>query len=277
MADKEENKKNLSKADKKKLKEKLPKYLVSCIPDPELITKGLSTGAILDEVTNPMVLSSSEDMSKHAICFDDGHALVVKTEFIPYMIESFKQMFYQNALKHFKGDIKLTDDYVAKAFDNQKIDYFDLNDTKIINDTVKETLATKRSIDSKADQLLRETLIEGKKIGITDEEKKALLDKLDSAKEEYRKQLNEKSKEVRDVAEQKILDDLKAVEAILSGKLEECETKIDIDYMKNILEKHGPQAVNEELMRLDPDKRDELLMQLANLKEYKIKEIKDKK
>jgi hypothetical protein len=270
MEDKE-NKKKLTKADKKKLKEELPKYLVSCIPQPDLIKDGLSTGSILNEVTNPMTLSSAEDLSKHAICFDDGHALIVKTEFIPYMIEAFKEMFYQNVLKHFKGDKKLTDDYVKEAFKNQTIEYFDLNDTKIINDTVKETLATKRSIDDKAEQLIRETLIEGKKIGITDDEKKAILEKLDSARDMYREQLNEKSREVKDAAEQKILDDLKAVEAILSGKLEECETKIDIEYMKNILEKHGPQAVNEELMRLDPDKRDELLLQLADLKEYKIK------
>lgn len=268
---KEENKKKLSKKEIQEMKTKhLPGYMLRMIPDGEMIRKGIITGSLLNDDTNPMVMCSDDKFEKHGLCLDDDKQFLVAEAFIPYLIKSMTDMYYANLLKFYKGDATKADKHFANAFASQNIDYFDLNDTSVISEKGKELVAVQKSIEKASGELAKESL----KRGLTGE---SMPDMSDATREEIEGKLDETRdlaearKKSSDDAEKEEIDEqmiskLKEVEEMLTGKVQELNPKIDAQYMQKILEKHGPKAVQEELMRLEPAERDALLIELAKLK-----------
>jgi len=247
--------------------EDLRLYLLSMIPKKEYITDNQNSGTILNQVEQPIILSSDFDKDMHQFSVERGQGMDAPGKAIIYLINALTQMFMENAKKHFKGDMTKVTDYMNSI--QGPIELFDLNDMSLVDPARLQELydlhdAAKARSGKIKHEDLEECIKDLSNIGNLIETAERELNSGKLSKEQQQK--------LKKDTVAKLEDSMKELEGKLLGKSkQEMEPEIDFDYMKKILDKHGPEAVAEELRRLPPEKRDELLAKLITLKEFNPK------
>lgn len=281
-------KKNRSKEEKARMAASLRELM-----SPDEKAMPYSSATIINGNEQPILLSSNNDLTKHIINLGDGTSMVVPTKMIPYLSIALKILMTKHLDEHFQSDKVKMKEFDEKMIEEIKdMEFFDLKGcgdlecencnsgscsggslsaTSIMGMEMPEmqesfemldkiqtddTIEAIRSMEPEDAEEVVNNLMECKDIAE---------DTLKELKEGNLSQ--EDQKKLREDANEKMMQHLREVESKLTGTVADKNRIIDYAYIKNIMEKHGPQAANEELMRLPEDKRDELLQQvLAGMK-----------
>lgn len=248
------------------------------------------SATIINGNEQPIILSSNEDLTQHIINLGDGTSMLVPTKMIPYLSIALKILMTKHISEHFEGDKTKMKEFDKKTIEEiSDMDFFDLkgcgnhNCEDCDSGKCSSGSISKSSIMSmempemkecfeKLDEIQTEETIQAikdMKPEDADEVVNNLMECKDIA-EDVMKEIKEgnltqsEQKELREEANKKIMDHLKEVENKLSGTVADKNKVIDYPYIKNMMEKYGPEAAQEELMRLPVDKRDELLKQVLD-------------
>ncbi len=247
------------------------------------------SATIINGNEQPIILSSNEDLTEHIINLGDGTSMKVPTKMVPYLSIALKILMTKHISEHFEGDKVKMQDFDKKVISEiSDMDFFDLKGCgkaeceecnssgscssgeitpgEIMGTGIPEMKDAFKKLDDIANDDTAKALRD-----MEPEDAKEVIDNLIECKdiaEEVMKSLDDKNisqaeqKKLREEANEKIMQHLKEVENKLSGTVADKNRVIDYQYIKNIMVKYGPQAAQEELMRLPEEKRDELLQQV---------------
>lgn len=260
----------MAKKNNKRTKEQdeaLLLYLLSMIPKKKFITDNTNSGAILNTKEQPIMLSSDFDKDLHHFSLERGNGFTIPGKGIVYLINGLQKMLEENAKKYFKGDVAAMTAYMNSV--QGPVEVFDLNDLSAVDPVMLQELYDLLDKAAKSGKLSPSDLEQSiEKLGDIANLIEEVEDKIKRGKLSP-----EEQQELKDVVLEKMELELKELEAKLVGKsTKQEEVEIDFAYLEKILNKHGPEAVAEELRRVPAEKRDELLAKLITLKEFKPKE-----
>lgn len=249
----------------KDMDEQLRLYLLSMIPKKKYITDNQNSGSILNQIEQPIILSSDFDKDEHQFSVERGTGMGAPGKAIIYLINALTQMFMENAKKYFKGDMTKVTDYMNSI--QGPIEIFDLNDMSSVDPEMLQELYDLHDKAAAHSCKVNHEDLENVVKNLSE-----ISTLIDNAEKQLKsgKLSKEQQKELKDKTIEKMQSSLNELEGKLLGKAKkEDAPEIDFEYMEKILKKHGPEAVAEELRRLPPEKRDELLAKLVTLKEFK--------
>lgn len=236
------------------------------------------SACILNGNEQPIILTSNDKFDVHQINLGK-QSMSVPTKMIPYLVDALATLYTKNGIDHF-GDDKAFTEFNDKVIDDNDITYFDLKDcekgcgnpdceacsgeedpAEEIMDQIDEQMENLGAKKSEIHKLPPEEAAElFKELADAKEVAEETLEKLESGMLSP-----EQMEELKKESLQKMKAHFDEVEGILEGKKAKSEEDIDFAHIKKTFEKYGPQAANEELLRIPAEKRDEILSQMIDM------------
>lgn len=258
-------KKKVNKEDQK-TPEEIKQALINML-SPDEMKLPYKHASVVNHLEQPLILSSTEEFDKHYLNMGEM-SIGFPTKMIPYIVNSLQEIYNKNKELKFKGDKtaeKEHDDLVADEISS--IDYYDIS-------SEQQSPEIKKAHESKARmKKIGEKLMKGDLSDLSDEDKAEIAQQLEVAasiasdtidKLENGGLSREEMLELKKETNKQLQEHMKEVESVLLGKRAETEEDIDFEHIKKTFEKHGQAAAKEEIMRVDPTKRDEILAKMLD-------------
>lgn len=267
MAKKSKKQETVSDEEKKQ-------HLIDLLSPDELALPN-KTGVILNENEEPFILSSNEDFDTHYLNIGGEMAMRFPSKMLPYLITALTDLYEKNKQKHFKTDAKARkehEDQMAEEIKNIK--YYDLE-----NLDQSEEVKTRNERKQNLAKILKK-FTSGEINEMPEEDKAEIMQQLEIAAEIARdatEQLDsgkldkQQQEDLKKETNEQLQKHMKEVESVLLGRRAENSKDIDFEHIKKTFDKYGQAAAKEEIMRVAPDKRDQILNQMIAYMEEKKK------